>query len=135
MGLPPSPDCPGLTYTLHTPTVSPVEGQSFSGYTFCGTNADFDKELSPAYTLDTQNTYCVPKSWTECAVLHEQMPIFINEFGGAPNVYDWCAPHYSAYLDGTNGSYHYPGNTDQFGGIGNDYIRVQPGDCLPAVAY
>jgi hypothetical protein len=135
MGLPPSPDCSGLTYALHTPSVSPVEDQSFTGYNFCATNAGFDKGLPPAYTRDTQNAYCAPKNWAECVVLHEQMPIFINEYAGTTDVYDWSAPHYSAYVDGVNGSYHYPGDNDQFGGLGNDYIRVQAGDCLPAVAY
>ncbi|KAF8554125.1 hypothetical protein OG21DRAFT_1509270 [Imleria badia] len=135
IGLPPPPDCPGLVYALHTPSVSPVEGQSFAGYNFCATDADFDKGLSPAYTRDTQNGYCTPKSWAECAVLHEQMPIFINEYAGMADVYDWCATHYSAYVGGTNGPYHYPGDHNQFDGLGNDYIRVQAGECLPAVAY
>ncbi|KAG8217024.1 hypothetical protein J3R82DRAFT_7340 [Butyriboletus roseoflavus] len=133
-GLPPSPDCLGLTYTLHTPSVSPVEDQSFAAYNFCSTNADFDKGLPPAYIRDTQNAYCVPKSWTECTAPHEQMPIFI-EYAGATNFYDWCVPNYSACMDGTNASYHYPGDDDQFGGLGNDYIRIHAGDCLPAVAY
>ncbi|KAF8431081.1 hypothetical protein L210DRAFT_3651334 [Boletus edulis BED1] len=132
IGLPPSLDCPGLAYGLHTPTVSPVEDQSFTGYNFCATSADFDKGLPPSYTRDTQNAYCAPKNWAECAALQEQMPIFINEYAGTTNFYDWCTPHYGAYVDGTNGSYHFSGDTDQFG---NDYIRVQAGDCLPAVAY
>ncbi|KAG9308225.1 hypothetical protein JVU11DRAFT_12242 [Chiua virens] len=135
IGLPPSPDCPGLTYTLHTPpTLSPVEDHSLAAYNFCPTaNAEFDNGLSATYARDTQNAY-YEKSWAECAVLHDQMPIFINEYGGPTNVDDWCAPHYSACADGTIALYHYPGS-DDLGGLGDDCIRVHMEDCLPAIAY
>ena len=91
--------------------------------------------MSPGYARDMQNGYYAPKSWAECTVMHDQMPIFINEYAGAANIYDWCAPHYNACMDGVNASYHYAGDNDQFTGLGDDYIRVHTGDCLPAVAY
>lgn len=135
-----------MTYALHIPSspVSPVEDQSFAGYDFCSAAnaADFDKALPPAYTRDAHNAYqCTPKSWADCGVVHhdeQMMPIFVNQYAGTANVYDWCAPHYSTYTtvdeDVTHTSFHhnYPGNSgDQF----SDYLRFQNAECIPAVAY
>ena len=118
--------------------MSPVEDPSFVAYTFGGANAGFDGGLS-GYARAMPHAYDAPKSWAECTTtVHTQMPIFVNAYAGGTGVYDWCVPHahYGSCVDAADGAYPYTGeHHDPFGGLGDDYVRVHAGECLPAVAY
>ncbi|KAF9234734.1 hypothetical protein BU15DRAFT_78739 [Melanogaster broomeanus] len=132
MGLPPSTDCPGLTYALHSP-VSPVD-PTFGTYGYCSSNPEFDSTMPTGYIQDMQNLYCPPKSWADCASSYEQMPIFVNEYAGAPSIYDWCTTNNNVYMGDPDALHHYPGHVGHFDGY--EAIRVQTeGEYLPTAAY
>ncbi|KAF9225598.1 hypothetical protein BS17DRAFT_777345 [Gyrodon lividus] len=133
IGFPPSTDCPGLTYALDSPSVSPVD-QSFGAYGFCSTNAQFDRIIPAGYTQDMQDSYCPSKSWADCVSSYEQMPIFVNEYAGSPTIYDWCTTNSSMYMGCPDTLQHYPGDASHFGG--HEVIRVHTeGGYLPTIAY
>ncbi|KIJ59979.1 hypothetical protein HYDPIDRAFT_117889 [Hydnomerulius pinastri MD-312] len=131
IGLPPATDCPGLTYALNSPSVSPID-QPYGGYGFSSSNViDFDRTVPTGYTQDMQNSYCPPKSWAECASPFGQIPMFINEYARAPNVYDWCSADDNVYMGHPNALHPNTGHFD-----GNEVIRVHTeGEYLPTIAY
>ncbi|KAG6333834.1 hypothetical protein ID866_5253 [Astraeus odoratus] len=118
---PPAHECPGLAYNLS----SPVE-QPFANYGFSDPN-ESNTNVKAIDNLQCYQPYPTPvKHWADsCAPPNAQMPIFVNEFGGGPVVYDWCS-------GGGDGIYAtLPYSPDQFGTV--ELVCVHSG--YPVVKY
>ncbi|KAH7887211.1 hypothetical protein F5I97DRAFT_1119716 [Phlebopus sp. FC_14] len=135
MGLPPTRECPELTYSLDSPSVSPID-QSLGAYGYSSTPTDFESNIPINYTQDTGNyrAYSPLKSW-EDTTSYGQMPIYINNgFGGVAPVYDWCSINDNAYMGSPSALHHYGGDAGGFG-ISDTLRSHANGDYTPNVAY